>query len=206
METHIEKLATLFARFPGIGERQAKRFVYFLLRQDNGYIDALAREIAELRSKVSQCTECFVFFEAVNGQALCSVCSKRDLDQGVMMVVEKDADYEVIKRTRVFGGRVFVLGGLAPAILKDVDAYIRIRELRSAVERRTGKGGLQEIILALSLTTLGIQTDEYIRRVFADLVDAGTLRITSLGRGLSTGTEIEYSDKETIVHALSGRK
>ena len=31
MEDPIEKLSQYFKEFPGIGERQAKRFVYFLL-------------------------------------------------------------------------------------------------------------------------------------------------------------------------------
>ena len=33
----IEKLTEVFKEFPGIGERQAKRFVYFLMSRNSAY-------------------------------------------------------------------------------------------------------------------------------------------------------------------------
>jgi recombinational DNA repair protein RecR len=38
-----------------------------------------------------------------------------------------------------------------------------------------------------------------------ELVDAGA-RVTTLGRGLSTGSELEYADAETLKTALANRR
>jgi glutamyl-tRNA reductase len=45
----IEKLAELFEKFPGVGKRQAKRFVYFLLRKNSGYSSDLSNAILNLK-------------------------------------------------------------------------------------------------------------------------------------------------------------
>jgi recombinational DNA repair protein RecR len=48
MET-LKKLQQLFKRFPGIGERQAMRFAYFLATADEQYTRDLVETIAALR-------------------------------------------------------------------------------------------------------------------------------------------------------------
>ena len=55
----IDKLAEIFKEFPGIGERQARRFVYFLMSRNNGYNDNLASMISDLKKGTAQCKECF---------------------------------------------------------------------------------------------------------------------------------------------------
>ena len=50
----IQKLTELFKHFPGIGPRQAKRFVYFLLTQKGGYTGELSGLISELKKEISR--------------------------------------------------------------------------------------------------------------------------------------------------------
>jgi recombinational DNA repair protein RecR len=52
MNNRIDKLAELFESFPGIGKRQARRFVYFLLHKDNGYIHELTSGIVNVKSEM----------------------------------------------------------------------------------------------------------------------------------------------------------
>ena len=40
---NTQKLIELFKEFPGIGPRQAKRFVYFLLNKNPAYVNDLAK-------------------------------------------------------------------------------------------------------------------------------------------------------------------
>ena len=47
----IDKLAEIFKEFPGIGERQAKRFVYFLMHKNLAYAENLCTLISELKNK-----------------------------------------------------------------------------------------------------------------------------------------------------------
>jgi recombinational DNA repair protein RecR len=67
------------------------------------------------------------------------------------------------------------------------------------------KTELKEIILALSITTEGEYTREFIESQIRPFILGTSIQISIPGRGMSTGTEIEYSDSETIKNALSHR-
>lgn len=200
----IERLAQQFKEFPGIGERQAKRFVYFLLHKNPGYVDDLAHAVAELKNTINQCPSCFLFFQGAKG-SLCDTCSNPKTDKSLLMIVEKDADLETIKRSKNYTGMYFILGGLVPIVTKDTPTFVRTKELSRTIEDRAKKGELKEVIIALSLNPQGEHTDSYLREILSSLQENYKFNIVSLGRGLSTGTELEYSDSETIKNALKNR-
>ena len=199
----IDNLTTLFMKFPGIGTRQAKRFVYFLLAQDPHFVENLSHEINELKKNIAQCTECYRFFPKNGSGNTCDIC-RGDADQGVLLVVEKDTDFESVRRSGSYVGKYFILGGTIPVLERDPASKIRIRELLKRIEQGA-KEGLHEIILALSANPEGDFTREYVVRTLEPLVKKLGVTITTLGRGLSTGTELEYSDSDTLKHALKNR-
>ena len=88
---------------------------------------------------------------------------------------------------------------------KNTNSRVRINELLEKI-KRDAKNGLVEIILAFSLSPQGDHTDFYIRSQIKDLADSLNIKISSLGRGLSTGTELEYSDNDTLKNALKNRQ
>ena len=200
----IEKLSQQFKEFPGIGERQAKRFVYFLLHKNPDYVDELGEAVLSIKSLIHQCPSCFLFFQGEKNK-LCEVCANSSTDRTSLLIVEKDADYENIKRSKNYNGMYFILGGLVPIVTKDTPTFVRIKELLRAVEERAKKDGLKEVIIALSLNPQGEHTDMYLREILSPLQKSHNFNIVSLGRGLSTGTELEYSDSETIKNALLNR-
>lgn len=200
----INKLTEYFKEFPGIGERQAKRFVYFLLHKNPIYVKELGDKILDIKNTIHQCPSCFLFFQSQKDQ-LCDTCSNGKTDKTSLLVVEKDADYENIKRSKNYNGMYFILGGLVPIVSKDTPNYVRTKELLRNIEIQYKESGLKEIIIALSLNPQGEHTDMYLREILTPLQDKFKLNIVSLGRGLSTGTELEYSDSETIKNALRNR-
>ncbi|MDE2031023.1 MAG: toprim domain-containing protein [Patescibacteria group bacterium] len=201
----IEKLAQQFKEFPGIGERQAKRFVYFLLHKNPSYVDDLGKAILEIKNTIHQCPSCFLFFQNDNNERLCENCRDPKTDKTSLLIVEKDADLENIKRSKNYKGMYFILGGLVPIVTKETPNYVRTKELVKNVENQIKQHNLKEIIIALSLNPQGEHTDMYLRELLAPLQKSSELTIVSLGRGLSTGTELEYSDSETIKNALKNR-
>lgn len=205
MDDSIEKLAEYFKEFPGIGERQAKRFVYFLLHKNPNYVKELGDSILELKKNIHQCPSCFLYFQSPV-DTLCENCKNPKTDKGYLLVVEKDSDYENIKKSKSYNGFYFILGGLAPIINKEVLNFLRVKELASKVESKSKNGELKEVILALSLSPQGEHTDMYLREKLSSLEQKYNFKIVSLGRGLSTGTELEYSDSETIKNALKNRQ
>src|SRR3989344_4251281 len=200
--TTLEKLVELFARFPGIGPRQSKRFVSFLLSSPPSVREELARLVLELKKMVSVCAECRRFF-TVNGntQTLCSICSDLNRDTALLMVVEKDVDLENIERARAWNGKYFVLGGTVPVLEKNPHERVRSKLLQKLAESRA-KEGLAEVVLALSLTSEGENTAEFLHEFLSPLAGKYGFKLSALGRGLSTGSELEYSDPDTIKNAL----
>jgi recombination protein RecR len=194
----VDELARQFERFPGIGPRQAKRFVYHLLSAGLNDRAKIADLIKRLGDDVKQCSSC-MRFAAFQGDA-CLYCTDRMRDDSILLVVEKDQDLLAVERSNAYRGRYFVLGGVLTLSGKGI---IRERELVSVVEKRA-QNGLTEIVLALSATSEGEHTADRVREVLTPL--RGHIKISTLGRGLSTGTELEYSDKETLTGALQNRK
>lgn len=200
----IDKLTEHFKEFPGIGERQAKRFVYFLLHKNPSYVKELGDKVLDLKNTIHQCPSCFLFFQSKQDE-LCDVCSNPKTDKTSLLIVEKDADYENIKRSKNYGGLYFILGGLVPIVTKETPNYVRTKELLRNIESQSKQNNLKEVIIALSLNPQGEHTDMYLREILSPLKDKYGFNIVSLGRGLSTGTELEYSDSETIKNALRNR-
>lgn len=202
MET-IRKLQQLFKRFPGIGERQAMRFAYFIATSDERYVRDLTDAITDARKNVRRCSRCFALSEKISS-GICSLCSDITTDKSTLLVVEKDADRERFINSKTYHGTYFVLGGLAPAIEKEVSAHIRTSELLNLIEKES-KSELKEVILALSATPDGDRTEALILVLIQNNPNTNVITVSELGKGLSTGTEIEYSDSDTLSHALSSR-
>jgi recombination protein RecR len=198
----LRKLQQLFKRFPGIGERQAMRFAYFIATADEGYVRELTESLNAIRKNVRRCTRCFALSENITG-GKCPVCNDPIRDKSLLLVVEKDADRDRFIQSRTYTGTYFILGGLAPAIEKDAATHIRLYELARLIETEA-KAGLAEVILALSSTPDGERTEAL---VFNQLEKTAMneVNVSVLGKGLSTGTEIEYSDAETLANALKSR-
>lgn len=194
----------MFGRFPGIGPRQAKRFVYFLLSESPAYTRELIDYISRLKKEVSHCPICFRLSLGQFSQQ-CELCRDQSRDSSVLMVVAKDIDLENISRSGEFNGRYFILGGLLPILEKNPEQKVRIRELVSLVQSMA-RSGLKEIIVALSANPEGDNTADYVKNILSPICSASGIKISLLGRGLSTGTELEYSDSDTIKNALKNRQ
>lgn len=200
----IQFLTEKFKEFPGIGERQARRFVYFLLHKNPTYVKSLGDAVLSIKNQIKQCPSCYLFFQSTSS-TLCDVCANSSTDKTTLLIVEKDADYESIKRSKNYTGMYFILGGLVPIVTKDTPSFVRTKELLRTVEDRAKNNSLKEVVLALSMNPQGEHTDMYLREILSPLQKKHNFKISTLGRGLSTGTELEYSDSETIKNALMNR-
>ena len=198
----LERLAELFERFPGIGPRQARRFVYALLQTDAGFRTELAQAIEAVGARVSHCPECARYHDGTN--ALCSICANTHRDDTLVTVVATDADLRAIENSGSYKGRYYVLGGTV-SLAANKQPTLREKGLLEALARRT-ENGLQEVVLAFPANPEGDVTAEHIRSVLQSLSEEHGFKVTQLGRGLSTGSELEYADSATIQSALDNRR
>jgi recombination protein RecR len=199
----IDKLTELFSHFPGIGPRQAKRFVYHLLSRSGSYPEELVRAIENLKKEIVQCSECsrfFVYPEHSRGAKMCSICSDDTRDSSMLMIVPRDIDLEAVEKSGSYKGYYFVLGGVVPILEKEPEKKVRSSKLEVRVSEGVKKG-LKEIIIAMNANQDGENTVEYLKTKLADF----KLQTSVLGRGLSTGAELEYADPETLKNAFLHR-
>ncbi|HEX7724311.1 MAG TPA: toprim domain-containing protein [Candidatus Paceibacterota bacterium] len=197
----IRRLEEMFAHFPGIGPRQAKRFVYYLQSRSSGTIKELTDLIKEVRSATAECASCHRFFmDDSSGSHLCRICSDGERDQTTLMVVARDSDFETIEKSGAYKGLYFILGGTVPILDKEPEKRIRLRLLADRVIKQKPS----EVILSLNATPEGENTAQVVVKTLR--AASSGLNITMLGRGLSTGAELEYVDADTIKNALTNRK
>ena len=133
-----------------------------------------------------------------------SLCENPARDSALLAVVANDTDLLAMERSGTYRGRYFVLGGTISLASEKMNE-LRLRELISRVPK-LAKGGLKEIILAFPANPEGDATSIRLKEELAVLAKEHSLAVTSLGRGLSTGSEIEYSDPDTIKSALDSRR
>src|ERR1700733_10760964 len=95
---NLRRLEEIFAHFPGIGPRQAKRFAYYLLSKSPSFIKEFTQLIEDTKKSSSECSLCHRLFiygskglvPSANSLAkgtLCSICSNKERDQSTLMVV-----------------------------------------------------------------------------------------------------------------------
>lgn len=197
----IDRLSELFKSFPGIGPRQARRFVYHLLSRNGSYSEELISAIKDLKSEIMQCVSCERHFHSrERRETLCRVCSDSGRDHTSLMVVSRDVDLEAVEKSGSYQGDYFVLGGVIPLLDKEPEKRVRLSKLKERVSKGL-ENGLQEIILAMNVTQDGEHTASFLREYLKDF----NLNFSTLGRGLSTGAELEYADPETLKNALNNR-
>ncbi len=204
----VNKLIELFSEFPGIGPRQARRFAYFILTRNNGFLDEFVRNISAAKKSLRVCSSCQRFFTSTNtsGSAskMCSICSDDTRDHASLMIVARDSDLEAVEKSGVYNGLYFVLGGIVPILEKEPEKRVRLAELKKRVQglplyKNTRATLVQEIILSMSATPDGEHTAEVVKVFLEKNIKDSKVKITVLGKGLSTGTELGifgYGDTE----------
>lgn len=203
--TTLDKLIQQFERFPGVGARQAKRFAFHILTLPPRDVEELATLINSLPLSMAECAVCHRFFAAHSPtQTSCSICDDQNRDHSRLMVVERDSDIVALERAGVYDGQYFVLGGTVPLLQSPETGKLRGSALKATVEQVL-KDGLQEIILAFSVNPDGENTARFVEQLLRESLSGHTVQVSQLGRGLSTGSELEYADPETIKSALQNR-
>lgn len=187
----FQQLIDNFSTLPSVGPKMAERLVLFLFKQDKEKLLEFADNLTKLKD-LRHCKRCFNISEA----ELCGICLNKHRDADVICVVEDSLDIISIERTSLYRGVYHVLGGSLDTSGENPD--LKISELLSRVKEENPT----EIIIATNPTTEGDLTSLYLKRKLQDF----KVTVTRLGRGLSTGGDIEYADEITLGSALTNRE
>lgn len=183
-----------FAKLPGIGRKTALRLVLNLLRRDSDEVAQFADAVGRLKKEVHYCRVC----HNISDNDVCPICGDSRRDTQTICVVENIQDVIAIENTQQYKGLYHVLGG----VISPMDGIgPSDLEIDSLVER-VQKGGVGEVILALSSTMEGDTTNFYIFRKLAPYTD---VRLSIIARGISVGNELEYTDEVTLGRSILNR-
>lgn len=189
----LDEAVRQFSRLPGIGRKTALRLALHVLRADAEQAHSLAQALTDMRDNMRYCSRC----HNVSQQSVCPICSNPMRDAATVCVVENVKDVLTLEATGQYRGLYHVLQGLISPLEGVGPADLEIDSLVERVEKEHPS----EIILALSPTMEGDTTGFYI---FRRLQDTG-VKVTVLARGLSVGTDLEYTDELTLGRSLQGR-
>jgi recombination protein RecR len=190
LDRAVEQLSSL----PGIGKRTALRLALQLLKRDITEIQAFSDAISDLKTHTKQCSNC----NNISDVAICSICSNPARDTSIICVVEDIRDVMAIESTHSFKGMYHVLGGIISPMdgIGPSDLYI------DSLVKRIETGGVIEVIFALSPTMEGDTTNFYLYKKLANF----DILITTLSRGVSVGSELQYADEITLGRSLLQRQ
>jgi recombination protein RecR len=54
----VHKLIKLWSKLPGIGEKTARRMVFFILKQDSSWVNEFIGTIKQVKEETHHCSEC----------------------------------------------------------------------------------------------------------------------------------------------------
>lgn len=190
IENAVEQLSSL----PGIGKRTALRLVLQLLNRSEEEIELFAHSFTEMKAHTKKCDSC----GNVSDTEICSICSNPSRDHATICVVEDIRDVLAIESTESYKGIYHVLGGIISPMDGVGPNDLNISTLISKVKNEE----INEIIFALSPTMEGDTTNFYLYKKLKDQ----ELIITTLSRGVSVGTELQYADEITLSRSLLQRQ
>lgn len=191
--TLLDNAVSEFAKLPGIGRKTALRLVLHLLKKEQTEVELFGNSIIHLRRDIRYCRIC----HNISDTEICGICSNQLRDTSVVCVVENIKDVMSIENTQQYRGLYHVLGGIISPMDGIGPADLEIESLIT----RASEGQVKEVILALSATMEGDTTNFYIFRKLATL----DIKITTIARGVSVGTELEYADEITLGRSILNR-
>ena len=202
----IQDLIDLFSRLPGIGPRHATRIAFHLINAKKTDNAKLASAITSLAEKIKICPVCLASYETQkDGQKTCVLCANPKRLKTSLCVVERETDIDTIEKTGIFKGVYQVLGEQSDILDKTMPAPIahlleRIVFIQKQLPEQKKKE--MEIIIATNATVQGDALAAYLEK---NIMPLGAT-ITRLGRGLASGSELEYADTQTLQAAFENRK
>jgi recombination protein RecR len=192
----VQRLTAALGKLPGIGSKSAERLAHHLLKAPRDEALALADAIREAKEKVHHCEICFNLCQAE--EPVCSICSDPKRDRSLICVVEQPRDLLALEKAGSYQGVYHVLMGRLAPLLGIGPDQLTLEHLA----RRVADGQVREVILATNPNLEGDSTALLISGRLAD----SSVAITRLARGLASGSQLEFANKEMLADALSGRQ
>ena len=195
MVPQVEQLIRTLSKLPGLGHRSAERAALALLRKPESLSDPLVAAMQTARREVCCCPLCGGY--TARDQVPCALCTYPSRSDDLLCVVEEPSDIVQLEKSGGFQGRYHALMGKLSPAKQTGPAELRIQ----ALMERVAKGGVREVLIAVSTDMEGDATAAYLY----ETLKATGVRVTRLAFGLPADSGVGYSDPLTLKRAIRGR-
>ena len=190
----INRLIKEFTRLPGVGEKTASRFTFYVLNAHKEYAETLAKSLIDIKDKILLCSRCF----SLSDRNPCQICSDTTRKDDIVCVVENVRVMVAIEKMGGFKGRYHILHGVLSPLKGIGPDDIKLNELIDRIKQ----GVIKEVILATDSDIDGETTTLYITRLLKPM----HIKVTRIATGIPVGSDIEYIDSATLGRAIEGRR
>ena len=195
MSKLLQDVVGELSKLPGVGRRTALRLAIHILRMERESVAEMTESIDRFRNDVKYCAEC----NNLSDEEVCPICLDDERDRTTICVVAQVADVLSIENTHQYKGLYHVLGGVISPMQGISPSDLKI----DLLTERIARGGVKEVILAISTSVEGETTLFYLMNRLRQFPG---VKVTSIARGIGFGDELEYVDELTITHALRNRR
>ena len=190
----LEELIECVKMLPGIGEKNAERLSFAVLKFPEDITDKFSDSIKNVKTKIKKCEICNNYTEESD---ICEICKDETRDKSTICVVENVKDLILFEKSNAYKGKYHVLEGLISPLEGINPEDIKINQLIQRIKNEN----IKEVILALNLSMEGETTSLYILK----LLEGTGVSVTKIAAGIPVGADMEYLDSLTIQRALEGR-
>ncbi|MGL4942995.1 MAG: recombination mediator RecR [Thermoguttaceae bacterium] len=190
----VSRLIGELSQLPGVGKKSAERMAYHLLKVEKDEAMRLADAIRHLKENVRNCRDCFHLAE----EELCEICRDTSRNPHTLCVVEQPRDLLMLEESGVYHGLYHVLLGRLSPLDRIGPEHLTI----DALVTRVASGKFTEVIMATNPTLDGDNTAFTIIERLAGF----PVKITRLARGIVSGSDLQFANKEMLADAMNGRQ
>lgn len=191
----FEYLVDALKSLPSIGTKVAERIAYFLINQDENYINEFIKRIQKAKSEIRYCKQCNNF----SSEELCSICSNSSRDKKKLCIVSNIEDLNKIEQTNAFTGLYFVLNDeINVKTNKKIESSI-IKKFLNLLNEES----FNEIILATNFTVNGEATALFMKKIINEV--SSKTQVFRLAVGLPVNSALDYADEFTLKNAIKNK-
>ena len=174
----------LFSGLPGIGKKSALRMALHVAAQDPSKTKKLSDLLSKITTELKVCKHCFLYADT----DICDICASSARDTKTLCIVESIKDVLAIEETSQYNGKYHILG----ALISPIDGI---------GPDRIVSNGVTELIMAIRPSIEGDTTIYYISK----LLTGQNVKISMIARGVSFGSELEFTDEITLGRSILSR-
>ena len=192
----LRVVAQELAKLPGLGPKSALRIALTMLKMPREKVTGIGQSVIDLREKLCICDQC----ASITDTCPCKICSDPKREHDKLCLVSEWDSLLAIEEMGLYRGYYLVLGGLLSPLDGVTPAQLEFQKF----EERLAKGEVKELILALGATVDAEATASFIKNMVESKFPG--VALSRLAQGIPIGSEVKYTDKETLRQSLEYRQ